>query len=70
MEYGGPRMSRIAQGAMAVNRCMFPPVVGYSTEVSHGTVKTSSTTSFANLTVENRYEHIRTFALYIEGEWQ
>uniref|UniRef100_A0A0A9GJ54 Uncharacterized protein n=1 Tax=Arundo donax TaxID=35708 RepID=A0A0A9GJ54_ARUDO len=49
MEYGGPRMSRIAQGAMARNRCMFPPVIGYKTEVSHGAVKTSSTTTFANL---------------------
>jgi hypothetical protein len=29
---------------------MFPPVVGYRTDVSHGAVKTPFTTLFANLT--------------------
>jgi hypothetical protein len=35
--YGGrgSRTSRIVQFAMTVNWCMFPPTVGYSTEVSH-----------------------------------
>lgn len=39
---------------MAVNRCMFPPAVGYSTEVSQGAVKTSSTTSSASLTAQEQ----------------
>jgi hypothetical protein len=34
---------------MAVKAWMFPPVVGYNTEVSHGAVKTLSAFNFANL---------------------
>lgn len=40
---------------MAVNSWMLPPVVGYSTEVSQGAVKSLSDTSFANLAAKRNH---------------
>lgn len=47
-------MSRTAQGVAAVKQCRLPPLFGYKTDVSQGAVKTSSATSFANLTAEKK----------------
>ena len=44
--------SSTAHGVMAVNSWMLPPVVGYSTEVSHEDVNTLSTFNIANLTAK------------------
>jgi len=42
--------SKTAHGVMAENSWMLPPVVGYSTEVSHDVVYILSAFNFANLT--------------------
>lgn len=44
--------SRIAQGVIALKACMLPPEVGYSTDVSHGAVKTPSAFKHANLAAQ------------------
>lgn len=46
--------SSTAHGVMAVNSWMLPPVVGYSTEVSHEDVNTLSTFNLANLTAKKK----------------
>lgn len=55
LEYGGPRTSSIAHGVIALNEWILPPDVGYSTEVSHGAVKTLSAFNFANLAAKPPY---------------
>lgn len=39
---------------MAVKACMFPPVVGYNTDVLHGAVNTLSALNFASPTTQKK----------------
>ena len=48
-EYGGDRMSKMAQGVRALKQCMLPPLDGYSIVAGHGAVISLSLTSLAAL---------------------
>jgi hypothetical protein len=55
---------------MAVKAWMFPPVVGYNTEVSQGAVKTLSAFNFANLTAKTCYLSLKPPHLFTQFTWR
>ena len=44
---------------MAVKAWIFPPVVGYNTDVLQGAKKTSSAFNFANLTAKKKKKNLK-----------